>query len=124
MGGMAYAVPVPSLGTQVPRVCSATTRRSLFGDAALVLFLLSQCLDGVFTYVGVATFGLGIEANPLIAAAMAQFGHGVALAAAKTVASVLGICLHLHEVHSAVALLTAFYLTAAVLPWTVILFVI
>jgi uncharacterized membrane protein len=96
--------------------------RSIFGDVAVVLFLLAQCLDGVFTYVGVASFGISIEANPLIAGLMTTFGHGAALAGAKSVAAILGICLHLRQVHGAVALLTGFYIAAAVVPWTMILF--
>ena len=87
----------------------------------LVLFLLAQCLDGVFTYVGVKTFGMGVEANPLIAALMLEFGAGAALIAAKTVAGVLGIALHLRHVHGAVAALTLFYAAVALGPWTAIL---
>lgn len=94
----------------------------MFGDVAVVLFLLAQCCDGVFTYVGVTTFGTGIEANPIIASLMHVFGQGAALAGAKSVAAVLGICLHLREIHVVVAVLTAFYFAAAIIPWTAILF--
>ena len=45
-------------------------RPSLFGDVIVIVFLLAQCFDGVFTYVGVISFGMGIEANPLIATLM------------------------------------------------------
>ena len=38
----------------------------LFGDIAVVVFLVAQASDGVLTYVGVATYGRGIEGNPLI----------------------------------------------------------
>jgi hypothetical protein len=105
----------------VPAAWSAT-RRSIFGDAALLLFLLAQCFDGVFTYVGVVSFGSGIEANPLIAAMMAHFGHGVALVGAKALAGLLGCALHIRHVHSAVATLALFYLAVAVVPWMAILF--
>jgi hypothetical protein len=88
----------------------------------LVLFLVAQCLDGIFTYVGVTTFGIAVEANPLIAALMMQFGAGAALVGAKVVAGVLGIALHLRQVHAAVAALTLFYVTIALGPWTAILF--
>ena len=97
-------------------------RRSAFGDVALVLFLLFQCFDGVFTYVGVMTFGVGIEANPFITGLISQFGIAPSLLGAKIVASALGIALHLGRVHRAVALLAGFYLIAAILPWSVILF--
>lgn len=68
------------------------------------------------------SFGLGIEANPIIASLMMQFGHGPALTLAKLFAGALGICLHMRQVHGAVALLTGFYITAAIVPWTAILF--
>ena len=87
----------------------------------LVLFLLAQCLDGVFTYVGVKTFGLAVEANPVIAALMLEFGAGMALIGTKVVAALLGIALHLREVHGAVAGLTLFYIAIALVPWTTIL---
>jgi hypothetical protein len=110
----------PTVDTSVPHLWRP--RRSLFGDAALVVFLLAQCFDGVFTYVGVMSFGIGVEANPIIVAMMGYFGHGTALMSAKVVAAALGIGLHLREVHGAVAMLAVFYLGAAILPWMVLLF--
>lgn len=88
----------------------------------LCLFLLAQCFDGVFTYVGVVSYGVSIEGNPLIAGLMAHLGHGMALLAAKSVAGLLGIGLHLRGIHLAVGALALFYLAAAVLPWVAILF--
>ena len=108
--------------TAAPGPWASSVRPSLFGDIILVVFLLAQCFDGVFTYVGVLSFGVSIEANPLIAAMMSTFGHGVALAAAKSMAAALGICLHLRQVHSAVAVLAAFYIIVAIVPWAMILF--
>jgi hypothetical protein len=95
--------------------------KSLFGDLVVVAFLLVQCLDGVFTYLGVGIWGPTIEANPLISSAMAVAGSGAGIGAAKVVAIGFGILLHLRRVHSAVALLTAIYFTMAILPWTVLL---
>jgi hypothetical protein len=109
-------------GTTVPAVWNTWLRRSRFGDAALLVFLLAQCLDGVFTYVGVISFGPGIEANPLVAGLMTAVGHGAGLLTAKAVAVALGIALHVRQVHAAVAALAAFYVVAAVLPWVAILF--
>jgi hypothetical protein len=120
MAVTACAIPAHLVGTPVPNVWNPSARRSLFGDVVLVMFLLAQCFDGVFTYVGVTTFGISIEANPLLVALMAALGQGPALTAAKVLAGALGICLHLREVHGAIALLTVFYLAAAILPWTVI----
>jgi hypothetical protein len=95
--------------------------KSLFGDLVVVGFLLVQCLDGVFTYLGVGIWGPTIEANPLIGSAMAIAGSGAGIGAAKAVAIGFGILLHLQRVHNAVALLTVIYFTAAILPWTAIL---
>ena len=91
--------------------------QSLFGDLMVVGFVLMQCLDGVFTYLGIAIWGLSIEANPLISSAMAAGGVVAGLGGAKVVAIGLGILLHLHRVHNLVALLNAIYFTLAVLPW-------
>lgn len=99
------------------------TRRYLFGDIALLAFLLAQALDGVLTYVGVNTFGARIEGNPLVGWLMATCGEGLGLAAAKVTAGGFGILLHLSGVHMVVALLTLFYVTVAIIPWVAILFV-
>jgi hypothetical protein len=96
--------------------------QSRFGDVVLVLFLLTQFFDGVLTYVGVTTFGIGMEANPLLSGLMVRFGEGTALLGAKLVAGGLGVALHLRQVHRAVALLTLFYVAVAIVPWTAILF--
>jgi hypothetical protein len=93
-------------------------RQSRFGDAVVLGFLLVQCLDGVLTYLGVSIWGRGIEANPLVSLAITAGGLGIGLAAAKLVAIGFGIVLHLCRVHNLVALLTAIYVAAAILPWT------
>lgn len=122
MATAAYALPATFSGTAAPKLWNFPAQRSLFGDCVLLVFLLAQCLDGVFTYVGVKTYGIGIEANPLIAAMMSYVGHGPALMGAKSIAGLLGIGLHLRQVHSAVAALALFYLAVAVFPWVTILF--
>jgi hypothetical protein len=93
-------------------------RQSRFGDAVVLGFLLVQFLDGALTYLGVTIWGLGVEANPLVSLAIAAGGLGAGLAAAKLVAIAFGIVLHLCRVHNLVALLTAIYVAAAILPWT------
>jgi hypothetical protein len=92
--------------------------KSMFGDLVLVGFVLVQCLDGVFTYLGVGIWGRGIEANPLIGSAMGVMGLAAGLAGAKLMAIGFGMLLHLRRVHNLVALLTAVYVAAAILPWT------
>jgi hypothetical protein len=103
------------------------TRRAngrLFGDLAVVVFLLAQASDGVLTYIGVSVYGLSIEGNPLIAWLMTSMGEGPGLAAAKVTAGIFGVALHLSAVHRAVALLAAFYILVAIIPWMAILFLI
>lgn len=109
------------LGSQF-RQTRAYSTGSRFGDAVIVLFLISQFLDGVFTYTGVIRFGPGVEANPIMTWLMLQWGEGPALAGAKVIAAVLGMALHLGAVHRVVFLLTAVYVTTAILPWTIVLF--
>jgi hypothetical protein len=121
MATSAYLDPASVFGSPLPKVWKPRLRRSLFGDVAIVAFLLTQCFDGIFTYIGVNSFGLSVEANPLIAGLMVSVGHGAALVGAKGLAGALGVCLHLREIHSAVALLAGFYVAVAILPWIAIL---
>ena len=122
MAAAGYANPGTLWGTALPKVWNPPARRARFGNVILVLFLIAQGLDGVLTYVGVATFGIGVEANPLIATLMGYLGAATALLTAKTIAAALGIALHVRGVHSAVALLTAFYFAVAILPWVAVLY--
>jgi hypothetical protein len=96
--------------------------RSRFGDTIIIVFLVSQALDGVLTYLGLRQFGPAVEANPLISSVMPLLGQGMTLAFVKLFASSLGAILHVTGVHRAVALLTALYLGAAVVPWAALLF--
>ena len=97
-------------------------RRSVFGELVLVAFLLAQASDGVLTYVGVGTYEMHMEGNPLLGWLMASMGRGLALALAKTAAGAFGIALHLTSVHRIVALLTLFYIAVAIIPWLGILY--
>jgi hypothetical protein len=83
----------------------------MFGDLVVLSFVVMQCLDGVFTYLGVSIWGPAIEANPLIASAITAVGVLAGIGGAK-------LLLHLRRVHNLVAALTAIYFTAAILPWT------
>ena len=103
---------------------SGRSNSRLFGDVAVIVFLLAQASDGVLTYIGVSLYGYGIEGNPVIAWLMTQMGHGPALATAKLTAGGFGIALHLSAVHKAVAALAGFYVVVAIIPWVAILFVI
>jgi hypothetical protein len=45
-------------------------------------------------------------------------GLGLGLTSVKLLAAGLGVALHLRRIHTPVALLTAVYVIAAILPWT------
>jgi hypothetical protein len=96
---------------------------SRWNNTIIVLFFLTQALDGALTYIGVVTFGPSIEANPIVRSLIAAWGEGVALATAKLAAAGCGMILHLAAVHRAIALLTLLCFSAAVLPWAALLFV-
>ena len=87
------------------------------GDLAVLGFIIVQFLDGSLTYLGLHNWGPSIEANPLVSSAVSMVGIGAGLAVTKLVAIAMGMLLHLQGVHRAVALLTAFYVAAAILPW-------
>ena len=93
------------------------TRSLSKGELAILAFFVAQALDAAFTYWGVASHGRDIEGNPLLASLMFSIGEGPALASAKLAAAGCGMILHLTHVHRIVAVLTAFYVCAALLPW-------
>lgn len=93
---------------------------SMFGNVTVVCFVVVQYLDGALTFFGFHTWGPSIEANPLVGSAIAFAGLGGGLALAKLSAIGLGMALHLRKVHLVVALLTAFYVAVAIVPWTML----
>lgn len=93
---------------------------TMFGNIAVVAFVIVQYMDGALTYLGVHVWGASIEANPLVSSAVSLAGVGGGLAIAKLTAIGLGITLHLRRVHTVVALLTAFYIAVAIVPWTLL----
>jgi uncharacterized protein DUF5658 len=97
------------------------TKGSLFGDFVVLGFVIAQCLDGVFTYLGMSLWGPNVEGNPLIRSAVTYVGPGLGLAGAKLFAVSLGIALHLFRVHNVVAILTGLYIVGALIPWAVVL---
>jgi uncharacterized protein DUF5658 len=92
-----------------------------FGDVAFVVFALVQVFDGVFTYVGIVSFGRGVEANPIIAWYINGYGAANALIGAKLIALGCGAILHVTAMHRIVGLLAAIYAIAAIWPWTLML---
>ena len=96
------------------------TGRALDAMASGNAWFAVQGLDGALTYLGVHIWGMSIEANPLVSSAVSVAGVGGGLAAAKLFAVGLGIVLHLRRIHLIVALLSAFYIAVAILPWAVL----
>ncbi len=92
-------------------------RNCLFGKITITTFVVAQCLDGIFTYVGVRAWGLGMEVNPLLVWFMSVIGVGIGLIAVKIVAVVLGTIIYRSGRHNIVAVLATIYLVVAVLPW-------
>ena len=116
-------LPGLTMHAPVPLTASTWVRRSLtFGNMAIIAFLMAQALDGIFTYIGLVTFGPAVEGNPLLAWLMATVGAPVALTGAKLAAAAFGIILHLTAVHRTVALLAILYVSAAIVPWVELLF--
>jgi hypothetical protein len=101
-------------------MASETRDNSRFGDIAVVTFMVVQALDGILTYLGVHIWGPSVEANPLISSAVSFAGVATGVAMAKLFAVGLGMVLHLRRVHGVVALLTAFYLAVAIVPWAML----
>ena len=89
-----------------------------FGNSVWILFVAAQAADGVCTYVGLRTFGIGMEGNPLLLWYAEAFGIGVTLVSAKLLAASCAAFLHCVGRHLTLALLTAVYLVGAVLPWS------
>ena len=93
---------------------------SIFGNAVVVAFVLTQVLDGLATYWGVSVMGLDIEANPVVGWVMSTMGVGLGITLVKLVAIGLGMVLYLHRIHNAVAILAVFYVIIAIIPWVYI----
>ncbi len=83
----------------------------------LLLFLVAQGWDGVFTYVAVDAHGLHAEGNALLASWMTLVGPAPALVGAKVMAAGCGLVLYLTGVHRILAGLTALYAVVAIGPW-------
>jgi len=90
-------------------------------QAIWIAFVLVQALDGVMTVVGMHTFGLRIEANPLIAWYAHALGPAVAVSAAKLFAVGCGVALYLTARYRTIAVLAFTYVLGAVGPWMYLL---
>jgi len=87
----------------------------------LALFVAVQLADGILTSNGVARYGTSVEANPLLVHSMLSYGSWTTLVAAKVVAILGGSVLHVYRYDLVLAGLTAAYVFATVLPWSLLL---
>lgn len=83
----------------------------------LLLFLVAQAFDGVFTYVAVSAVGTRAESNAFLAFFMTLIGPGPALFLAKSIAIAAGAFVYKRGLHGLLAGLTALYAGAAIGPW-------
>ncbi len=88
--------------------------------SVLLLFLLAQACDGMFTYTAVRAYGIAAEGNMVLATWMAIVGPFPALFAAKLVAAGGGVLLYCRGIHRTLALLTLLYVVAAIGPWVMV----
>jgi Flp pilus assembly protein TadD len=110
---------VLSMSLAVRSLATLTLPRSATrGISAVALFAAVQVADGIQTLAGVARFGPEMESNPILSLSMMTLGAGAALVIAKLAAVALATFLHFAHSHLTLALLTVFYVFAAVLPWT------
>ena len=87
------------------------------GRIVLLLFLAAQIWDGILTYGAVQSFGVAAEGNVLLATWMGLAGAAPVLIGAKALAAACGFILYVHKVHRTLAMLTVFYIAAAIGPW-------
>ena len=85
----------------------------------LLLFLVAQFWDGLFTWVAVDSHGISAEGNTILAAWMLLAGPAPTLVAAKLAAAAGGVLLYARGVHGVLAGLTLFYAVGAIGPWLV-----
>ena len=83
----------------------------------LLLFLVAQMFDGLFTYVAVSAVGTQAEGNAILAGWMELVGPGPTLVAAKLTASIAGVFVYYRGLHRLLAGLTALYGLVAIGPW-------
>jgi len=83
----------------------------------LLLFLVAQLWDGIFTWVAVDAHGVSAEGNVVLATWMVLVGPATTLVAAKLLAAAGGILLYVRGVHGVLAGLTALYAIGGIGPW-------
>ncbi|HWB31301.1 MAG TPA: hypothetical protein VG736_12420 [Vicinamibacterales bacterium] len=88
-----------------------------FSRLVLLMFLVVQAFDGVFTYVAVDAVGTHAESNHILVFWMTLLGPGLALFIAKAVAMAAGAFVYHRGLHTLLAVLTLLYAVVAIGPW-------
>ena len=118
---LASRAPTTSLGGHFSAARPTTVSTAL---AAILIAL--QIADGILTYLGVYTFGVSAEGNPLLRYGMHSIGPVATLIVAKGAAILIIVALwrlttQVRWLNGAMAGVSALYLGAAILPWSLIL---
>jgi hypothetical protein len=92
-------------------------RRRDQATIVFAIFLVTQLLDGVLTYLGVTRLGTDVELNGWLVTLIHAFGAAPALISAKVLACVCGAVLYLTAYHRPLAIATGLYIGVAVVPW-------
>ena len=96
---------------------------SLLLNVLFVLFLVTQLLDGVLTYVGIRSWGKGIEGNPIIVEVVSLCGLGIGVVLVKLGAVIAGTIVYWSYAKNPLLVLTTLfaltiiYLVVAIIPW-------
>jgi hypothetical protein len=83
----------------------------------LALFVCIQVADALLTAFGINRFGVGAEANPVLALGFVFVGPVAALAIAKSAAVAGAVALYRLSRHGLLAMLTMMYVVVAIMPW-------
>jgi hypothetical protein len=87
----------------------------------IALFTAVQFADAAQTAHGIQRFGLGIEANPILASLLVMFGPTTTLVGAKVISVLGGTALYLCARYVALVVLTITVVFSAVVPWAFLL---
>ena len=93
----------------------------MFGDTIWIAFVSVQAADAVLTYVGIVLFGIGIDANPIVARCLMTLGPSAGLICTKLFAIGCAALLHCLARHRIVGVLTIGFLLGAISPWVQVL---
>jgi hypothetical protein len=83
----------------------------------LLVFLVTQAYDGLFTYVAVRAQGVEAEGNLILGTWMMLVGPAATLVVSKLVAAASGLFVYTRGREGTLAVLTGLYLFAAIGPW-------